>query len=327
MGKRYWGYRIDVNHIPFFRAELENGRLRQGWGWDTAQDLRNLKADWGAKRNLPIFQRVKKGDILLVPRLPTWNEVAILEATADFSTGYQFEIDQKLNDYGHIFPAYKIKQFVRTNENIPGKIRNSIKSISRFWSMDHCSQEIEDVLQTENQNLRDHTSFSNKFLNTISDSFIQSFDSKKFSSQIYQKLTHGFCNEEWEYALVEGLRKLFPEPILVERTGGITEAEHGTDIIIKIPGLLNYQYVIAIQVKDYNGYVNEEPLKQLSKADSYWNNENTKLIDKILLITKSQKQENLHLFDNTYGIKVIFANELEELLTKIGGSYIGLNIE
>lgn len=53
MSRHYWGYRIDVKLvIAFFRNELENGRLRQGWGWDDRQNLRDLKADWGARRNL-----------------------------------------------------------------------------------------------------------------------------------------------------------------------------------------------------------------------------------------------------------------------------------
>jgi hypothetical protein len=46
MSRHYWGYRIAVDRIDFFRAELENGRLRQGWGWDNLQDLRNMKMDF-----------------------------------------------------------------------------------------------------------------------------------------------------------------------------------------------------------------------------------------------------------------------------------------
>lgn len=42
MSKNYWGYRIDTNEIDFFRKELERGILRQGWGWNEKQDLRNL---------------------------------------------------------------------------------------------------------------------------------------------------------------------------------------------------------------------------------------------------------------------------------------------
>src|SRR5574344_2550418 len=89
--KNYWGYRIDTNCIDYFRQELQEGRLRQGWGWNKKQDLRNMKMDEGAGRNLSIFNKVKKGDILLVPRCPTWDEVGIVEATEDFDKGYYFD--------------------------------------------------------------------------------------------------------------------------------------------------------------------------------------------------------------------------------------------
>ena len=75
MNKHYWGYRIDTNQIDFFRKELESGVLRQGWGWHKKQDLRNLKMDEGARRNLSIYNKVKKDDILLIPRCPRNNFV------------------------------------------------------------------------------------------------------------------------------------------------------------------------------------------------------------------------------------------------------------
>ena len=95
--KNYWCFRIDTNRQKFFKEEIFKGRLRQGWGWDEAQDLRNLKMDEGAGRNKPIFNDVKKGDILLVPQLPTWGKVIVVEATEDFNIGYQLKI---LQDFG-----------------------------------------------------------------------------------------------------------------------------------------------------------------------------------------------------------------------------------
>ena len=69
MGKKnYWCYRVDTSKIKFFTNELNEGRLRRGWGWDEAQDLRNFKLDEGAGRNRPMFNKVK-GDILLIPQL------------------------------------------------------------------------------------------------------------------------------------------------------------------------------------------------------------------------------------------------------------------
>ena len=57
---RYWGYRIAKDRIPFFWEELRQGRLRQGWGADRGQNLRNLTVDKGARLNLPML-RVKRG--------------------------------------------------------------------------------------------------------------------------------------------------------------------------------------------------------------------------------------------------------------------------
>ena len=64
----YWGYRIDINYIDFFWKELEAGRLRQGWGYDDSQNLKDFSADddAGAKRNFAIFEKVKKDAPILL---------------------------------------------------------------------------------------------------------------------------------------------------------------------------------------------------------------------------------------------------------------------
>ena len=314
MARNYWGYRINKNKIDFFRSELEQGRLRQGWGWDPKQCLNNLEMDRGAKRNLPIFNKVKKGDILLIPRLPTWNEVAVVEATEDFDKGYRYEIDQNLGDYGHIFPAKLIKQFVRKNE-------------SRFWSVGHCADAIELVIAKEDSELRNEVSFTDRFHSILTDSLSNSFDTERFSNEVYDRLNANLSNEEWEYALVEGLKKIYPAPVVVERTGGVLEKQHGTDILIKFPGLSDFQYAIAIQVKDYSGYMSGYAVKQISKADDYWKNEGLVLIDKYVIVTKCKKEQNLSIVNLDNSVKIIFADELKELLLKIGMSEMGLSVE
>lgn len=56
----YWGYRIDTRYIDFFNLELQEGRLRQGWGFDPGQDLRSMTVNEGASRNISMIERVKK---------------------------------------------------------------------------------------------------------------------------------------------------------------------------------------------------------------------------------------------------------------------------
>lgn len=326
MSNNYWGYRIDTNNIDFFRRELECNRLRQGWGYNEGQNLKFLSVDEGARKNLPILNKVKKGDILLVPRLPSWEEVAIVEALDDFSTAYRFEISEEYHDYGHIFPAKLLKSFRRKNAAVSGKIRATLKNVSRFWNINHCQADIDKLLGIENSQLKTVEDFEDSFSNAVADSFHSAFNQTKFKDELYEKMNSKFSNEEWEFALVEGLRKYFPEPCSVERTGGIAEKNHGTDILVKLPGLLGYQYYIAIQVKDYTGLVSNSPLEQISKVDDYykWNNENAKVIEKILIITKAPKEANASLIKNEKGVRIIFAEELKDLLLSIGQSYLGL---
>lgn len=82
---RYWAFRIDTDRIKYIDEEAQQGRLRQGWGWLDGQDLNlplNKFVDHGASRNRRMLE-VKKGDVILVPRIPSWSQVAIFTATED----------------------------------------------------------------------------------------------------------------------------------------------------------------------------------------------------------------------------------------------------
>ncbi|MCB9250854.1 MAG: hypothetical protein H6605_00165 [Flavobacteriales bacterium] len=325
--KNYWCYRIDKSQSKYFYSELLEGRLRQGWGWDQKQDLRNFQMDGGAARNRPMFNKVKKGDILIIPQLPNWGEVAVAEATEDWNVGYYFEIDKNLWDYGHIFPAKYIKKFIRSNEKVTGNLRSTLKNPSRFWNVNQYASDIEIILNSTESDLYKTQDYNSRLENSILNTFSEVFNEKLFAEKLFNKLNEQFSREEWEYALVYGLRKLFPF-YEIERKGGILETHHGTDILIKLPSILsNYQYAIAIQVKDYEGYVKNDVISQINKADTYWENENLKLIDKIVIITKAIKDENLKLLEEDSNVKFIFANELKQILNEIGKRYIGMSQE
>lgn len=322
--KNYWCYRVDTSKIKFFVSELNEGRLRQGWGWDERQDLRNFKLDEGAGRNRPMFNRVKKGDILLIPQLPNWGEVALVEATEDWNVGYKFEIDQKLGDYGHIFSAKYLKKFTRNNEKVTGNLRSTLKNPSRFWNINHYADDVDLLLNSEVSDLSKRQDHNSRLENSIGNVFNEVFDETVFADKLYDKLTEQFTREEWEFALVHGLREMFPY-YQIDRVGGTEEKNHGTDILIKLPSILsNYEYAIAIQVKDYDGYVSGNVIHQIEKAENYWGSENLKLIDKIVIITKAQKDHNLKLIENDKNVKFIFANELKQLLSEIGKYFIGM---
>jgi hypothetical protein len=322
--KNYWCYRVDTSKIKFFTNELNEGRLRQGWGWDEAQDLRNFKLDEGAGRNRPMFNKVKKGDILLIPQVPNWGEVALVVATEDWNKGYVFEIDQTLGDYGHIFPAKYLKKFSRNNENVTGNLRSTLKNPSRFWNINHYSDDVEILLSSQVTELSKRQDHNSRLESSIGTVFNEVFDETVFANKLYEKLTEQFTREEWEFALVYGLKQMFPF-YQIERVGGKEEKNHGTDILIKLPSILsNYSYAIAIQVKDYDGFVGNKVISQINKADNYWDSENLKLIEKIVIITKAKKDDNIRLMEHDKNIKFIFATELKQLLTEIGKCFIGM---
>ncbi|SIT94656.1 hypothetical protein [Pontibacter indicus] len=325
MSKRsYWCYRVDTSRLKFFWNELIEARLRQGWGWDSKQDLRNFQLDEGAGRNRPMFNNVKKGDVLLIPQLPNWGDVALVEATEDWNKGYRFDIDKNTGDFGHIFPAKYLKKFTRNNENVTGNIRSTLKNPSRFWSINHYSEDVERLLLSQESDLSKRQDHESRLESSIGNVFNEVFDEKLFAEKLFDKLSEQFTREEWEYALVYGLKQLFPY-YQIDRVGGKEEKNHGTDILIKLPSILsNHEYAIAIQVKDYDGFVGEEVIRQINRADAYWATENLKLIEKIVIITKAKKEENVRLLEHDKSVKFIFAHELKGLLSEIGKSFIGM---
>jgi hypothetical protein len=324
--RNYWCYRIAAGSIDIFRDELLQGRLRQGWGYDKGQDLRNFTVDEGAAGNKPMFNKVKKGDILLVPRISSFGEVAVVEATEDWNTGYRFEIDSKTGDYGHIFPAKLIKAFVRDSAKVSGNIRKTLKNRQRFWNINYYAKDVDDIINAQESELSQGESHADRFTGAIKKIFSDAFDENKFSKNLYTELTNQFSREEWEFALVYALRKMFPY-YTIERVGGTTEVKHGTDILVKLPSIIaDYEYAIAIQVKDYEGFVGDQVIDQINKADGYWNDESLKLIDKIIIVIKADKEQNSKLLNNNSGVKIIFAKELEQLLCEIGKIFVGEQI-
>ncbi|WP_314715279.1 hypothetical protein [Leptotrichia wadei] len=319
--KNYWGYRIDVKNQDFFFKELEQGRLRQGWGYDKNQELPDTK-DSGAKKNLSMYKKVKKGDILLIPRLPDWGSVAIAEATEDWDDeekGYKFEIDDEKKDYGHIFPAKYIGCFNRHGKDVSGNIQSTLKARNRFWSISHLSEDVEKIMQNLEGN-RESTSVIENIKNIVSEQVKSYFKLKECCDRIVDEYNKKFTASQWEEVLKNVLEKIYPE-YEIEKTGGMKEEEHGTDILVNVPGIsISESYNIAIQVKNYEGKISDENIdniiQQINKAKVYeWEN-NGKVIGKILIITSAEEKDNPKLIEKCKkeNIKVIFSEELKKLI-------------
>ena len=318
--KNYWGYRIDVKNQDFFFKELEQGRLRQGWGYDKNQELPDTK-DSGAKKNLSMYKNVKKGDILLIPRLPDWGSVAIAEAAEDWDKGYKFQIDDEKKDFGHIFPARYIGCFNRHGKDVSGNIQSTLKARNRFWNISRLSEDIEKIMGNLEGN-RESTSVIENIKNIVSEQVKSYFNLKGFSEKVIDEYNRKFTASQWEEVIKNILEKIYPG-YEIERIGGSKEEKHGTDILVTISGLSNLEkYNIAMQVKNYNDVISDNNIdniiKQINKAEKYvWEN-NGKLIGKILVITSAEEKDNPKLIEKCQKeeIRVIFSEELKKLILR-----------
>ena len=317
--KNYWGYRIDVKNQDFFFKELQQGRLRQGWGYAENQKLPETK-DSGARKNLSMHDKVKKGDILLIPRLPDLGSVAIAEAAEDWNEGYKFEIDDEKKDFGHIFPARYIGCFNRHGKDVSGNIQSTLKARNRFWNISRLSEDVEKIMQNLEGN-KESTSVIENIKNIVSEQVKSYFDLKECCDKIVDEYNQKFVASQWEEVIKNILEKIYPG-YEIERIGGSKEEKHGTDVLVNIPGIsISGSYNIAIQVKNYTGNISDENIKiiidQVNKAEEYgW--EDGKLIDKILVITPAKEEENPKLIEKCKkeDIKVIFSEELKNLIFK-----------
>lgn len=318
----YWGYRIDKSNRLFFYDEIKKNRLRQGWGYDERQDLRKSDVDPSSKRNLPIFNKVKKGDYLLIPHIEAWDEIVIARATEDFDKGYKFEISKEHSDYGHIFPVEYVKRFSKQNINVDGCIRETFKCRSRFWNINKCKENIENILKIEEANLIENADFGDRFRRNVE----AAFDEDAFATNVYKQLNNSTQAYEWEHVLCEGFKRIFPDSYSIQTTANLEENKHGADILIKIPGILDTTYVIAVQVKDYDSAVGEKAVTQICKADNYFQEDDGEiLIDKYLIVTKASAEENAQLKDiaKNKNVKVLLAKDVQKLLADMGKAFLG----
>lgn len=316
MSRNYWGFRIDRDFSKELNEELCQGRLRQGWGYNQGQDLRNFTYDEGAGRNYPMLNNVKKGDLLLVPHLPEWGRVTIAEATDDWDKGYQFEIFET-GDHGHIFPAKPLKIFGRHNENVTGNLRSTLRNPGRFWNINHYSEDIEQLLSAEGACIEGQDQLVR--LRMSVDKMLT-----PAKPELMKHLRNQFTGSEWENVLVEVFKELYPKGS-VERVGGVTESEHGTDILITIPGIVpGSSYGIAVQVKDYDGTTGGHPVDQVLKAD-WLARDGRMIIEKIVALTGSSSEDNQALADyaRVKGVKILFSRDVEKLLFAYACRVIG----
>ena len=321
--RNYWGFRIDTNcreYPDYYKKELDREVLRQGWGYEDEHNLKllskaNTLVPIDQVANLRMYNGVKRGDIILIPRIPNCNFVTIAQATSDWDTGYKFEIDKNMRDYGHQFPAKYLNHFSRDNKHVLSDVVSTLKARQRFWRLSASPDSIEALRRRETSELIDNVESEDRFNETV----LSVMNQIRVEDEIHKKLLEQFGGSAWEYALVTGLKALFPF-YDIERTGGSNESKHGTDILITMPGPLeNVRYGIAVQVKDWRekAWDIASAISQIEKADKAWKELHPELniVEKIIVLTNvPSAQENLPKESH---VTIMNCHELKKLLRRM----------
>lgn len=273
MAPKYWASRIDDSKKDYVWSEVNAGRLRQGWGYSEDQDLRVVEETPWKERS--VEQRYtdrqrhmlgKKdgwqvGDIVLIPKLPEAGMFALVEVTGP----YRFEIDEDLNDYGHIREVRVLTPHgvANSSEIVHAGIRKTLGNRGRAWrpnvdpaEFQHIIEHAEDPQQikrsTETQRAeRALAQATGAAASALQDSFRNG-------------LGKALGNAEWERVIALALRSHFPTAT-VEKTGG--RSERGSDVTVEIPDPFGgATWVIVVQVKDYDGEIGAGVSGQLREA-------------------------------------------------------------
>lgn len=271
-----------------------------------------MQLDGGAGRNKSMFRKVKKDDLILIPHLPCLGQITVARATEDWEKGYQFSVFTT-GDHGHIFPAEPLKNFHRSNLKIPASLRGTFRNPCRFWNIGRLRKDIEDVLELTDHDLQSSSSVVDRWQQHIADAFAK----HTLQHELFESAVIHFGKSEWEYLLTDALQRLNPG-WKVERRGGKTEAQHGTDILVKIPDLFGDGYYgVAIQVKDYQGWVSDRPIEQILKAEKdYWKNQDITIVELVVVVTGGHKKDNAGLLQSAdeKGVRIIWSSDIEELV-------------
>lgn len=275
--RRYWGFRTDRNNKELLLSELENGRLRQGWGWDDSQDLRRIRevkeqggAWWEqltevqreAYKNFKMLgegeDSIRRGDIVLVPNLPQHGLFCVATVNGDYYfERLHLEAAQQTSglaeDYGHVLPVDLLtpEGVNRYAEGVHADIRRTLRAQNRIWNCDWCGRHIDAILEARDRGEQlTEPRTGRQRAQAAWESAVQQAR-RTLESELERTLHANFRAAEWEEPIVIALSKLYPPSVAeVEWVAGADE--HGADILVRITDhFADSAWQILIQVKDY----------------------------------------------------------------------------
>lgn len=140
-------------------SELQQGRLRQGWGWDPVQDLRSVlnhieavitltpeeEDAWHARRMLTeLADAIHVDDIVVAVAVPEPGDVVVTRVIGS----YVFDLDHEIADYGHCLPIEVVAgPLPRHDQRISETLRGALRNRSRLWRIDRVGGDLEELIR------------------------------------------------------------------------------------------------------------------------------------------------------------------------------------
>ena len=258
--------------------ELQQGRLRQGWGWQPEQDLRLIlakkkdgqelnedeKVAWRNKRMLSdTWNGLREGDVAICPNLPEQGRWVI----ARIEGPYRYEEHPEHDDFRHILPVKPLRSKDGTiaivNPNDPvvdARLRGTMRTMSRMWGIDNLGDAVEEIIAAiaSDSDLSEGQTKEQRregFLTDIR---------KQVADMVWERVEKVYRGAEFEHLLIPLLESVYGDGA-VEHRGGA--GEKGADLIVTTQGPLGLTFQTAIQVKMYDGtHYDTHPLDQLRRA-------------------------------------------------------------
>lgn len=329
--KNYWAVRTSRDNdksIKELLDELHNGKLRQGWGYQSDQDLTKVLSRWEEGKSLSEAEKearrhwrmgngigedyMQKGDLVLVPNTPEYGRFTICKVTED----YYFEIGPS-EDFGHIRPVKVLtpKGIANNHELVHADLRRSLRCRLRMWNIyahraslkrilgeiKKGGSDVEDSLVLGSTPIERAEKIISKVMDTTRD-------------KIAKKISSNFRAEEFETVLQAALEHLFP--VSVHHTGGPAEKGADLEIVIRNPfvGDGEKEWIVPVQVKDHVGEEGAEAANQLEKA-FHSRSETGHVIAVVLLVSDAEVskelEESMRYLSNQHNVPFIYCGKRE----------------
>lgn len=279
MPRRYLVFRTDRTQREFIFREIDQGRLRQGWGWKNDHDLRLLERQlragkqlteedarvWRNRRMLDTeSDGMRRGDVVLIPNMPDLNRWIVVRVSgAPYTFAPIIARGREGADYGHIvgveavrLPNGKIGVIEPDNAHVEPRLRASMQRSARISSIDSLGGAIDDLIAAiesgkDTATPEPEAQKAESFAGTVRDAVIKHLQLKYRGAELEQLARRLFS---WIY---QGAR--------VERWGGANE--RGTDLLVFTRDPLGIEYKIAVQLKHHEGiHEDRRTLEQIELA-------------------------------------------------------------